>query len=196
MGRPRNTCGDRNTVSFSSCCRILRETGHRGYGPGSRIYSCQPWLGGFTSKAWALNTVGHCFIYPPLSFLLHFGPFVPLIRQHTFCQCRLDGQCYKVAHGYRSCHAATELPMHRCWSCHLAYPLFLEGPYYSPKHWRSNFGVRKGSAFVSHRERCHQTNSEQLLCSRWGHALGPGQHRSEASLACPSAQQQGCEFRP
>ena len=51
-------------------------------------------------------------------YTLHYFPFYilvplsPLKDNITFCKFWLDGLCYKVAHGYWLCLAASESPMH------------------------------------------------------------------------------------
>ena len=83
-------------------------------------------------KQW--GTILHTLCY---FFLLHFGPFVPLIRKHTFFNFWVGSYRYICAHGFKLCYIVTEL--RKCVQVlmlQVAFPLFWEGP--SPSLLQSN----------------------------------------------------------
>ena len=91
--------------------------GHRGFLPGSSVYSCHHWLSRFTAKDsiifpftfWSL-----CWTYNIHS--VNFG-WMSMLQSCTWI--RIMSCCCRVTRG------------HRCWLCRVAFSLFWEGPYHN-----------------------------------------------------------------
>ena len=67
-------------VLLQDFCTERQDT--KAFLPGSSVYLCQHWLSGFISKGRNPNEPSGELSYIPslIFFLLHFDPFVPLIK--------------------------------------------------------------------------------------------------------------------